>query len=48
MTFIEISLCFDPLESVNITTLISGEDDGVMNVTDMLVSLTFGGIVNDR
>ena len=43
-----ITLCFNPVKRVNITTLTSGEDDGVMNVTDVLVSLSFGGIVDDR
>ena len=43
-----ISLCFNSLGHVNVSLLASGEADQVMNVTERLESLYFGGIVDDR
>ena len=43
-----ISLCFDTFKEINVSVLASGEVDKVMNITDLLNSLTFGGIANDR
>ena len=43
-----ISLCFDTLNDVNVSVLASGEFDQIMNITDRLESLSFGGIANGR
>ena len=43
-----ISLCFKTSDDVSVSMLASGESNQVMNITEKLMAISFGGIVNDR